>query len=192
MASTPYDTLLAGILILLSLVRLSELQGGAQDGHVMARTIVWLMWLIPIILFVWILIVHRRIDAAVMLVISIAFLIIVTLFLINGSGGYDLIQPDQNVGTSNGIYQWVRTDGASLFLPWSFYTLLAIALIYLTALSIRDGVYWILAGVTLTGFVVGAILAPNMILKSPSTTLGSLSTIVMLVVGFVALLLAPG
>lgn len=191
MPSTQYDMLLAGVLMILSFVRLAEFMGGSQDGHILSRSIVWLMWLLPVIIFIWLTCVHRRLDMGVMLVLSICFLIVVTLMLITGNGGYDLVPPDQSVGTSNGVYHWIRTDGGLSFLPMAFYILLAVALVYLTALSIRDSSYWILAGATTVGFVLGAGLVAQ-VTKNPLATLGSLSTMVMLGVGMVAILMAPG
>lgn len=190
-ASTPYDSLLAGILFVLSLVRLAEFIGGSQDGHIFARTIVWLMWLLPIVVLLWLSIQYHRWDTIVLTVLAVGFLAFVFVVMASGSGGYDIIPPDQRVGTSNGIYQWVRTDGASAFLPLSFYVFLAISLIYLTTLSIRDGFYWVYASLILFGFATAAIIVPQ-IVKDPMATLGSVSTLVMLAVGMISIFLAPG
>lgn len=191
-ASTNYDHLLAGILLVMALIRLCEFMSGAHDGFVMGRAIVWSMWLIPLLLFVWMTVIYQRLDTGVMSVVCAIFLIVATLCLINGMGGYDLIPPNLEVGASSGIYQWIRTDGSATFMPFGFYVLLTIALIYLTALSLADRVYWIFAAITAAGFLLGAVAVPHLIMNNPSATLGSLSTLVMLAVGVVAIILVPG
>jgi hypothetical protein len=191
MGSTAYDTLIGCLLILFALIRMFEFLGGSRDGHVMARSLVWLMWIIPVILFGWLLFVHRRVDLGVMLGVSLGFLIGVTIYLAAGAGGYDIITPDQRVGASTGVYNWVRTDGSQHFMAFSFYVILAVALIYLTILSMTDKIYWLLVGVTVAAYIVAAWYIPQ-VKQDPLATLASLSTLVMLGLGVFTVLIVPG
>lgn len=165
--------------------------GGSRDGHVMTRGIFWFMWTIPVAIMSYLTYYNRRIDVAIMLAITLVALVVVTLYIISGGGAFNIIPPDQNPGTSNGIYTWIRTDGAPNFLPFPYYIILTVALIYLTAFSIKDRLYWALAVATAFGFLLGALFVPQ-VLKNPGGTLGSLATLVMLGVGTLAILLAPG
>lgn len=169
-----------------------ELLGGSRDGHVMARAIAWIMWLIPVAILGWLTFVHRRLDLGIALVFSIFCTIFVALCLMTGHGSYDILPPpNEGVGSSNGVYSWIRTDGSRLFLPVIYYILLTIALIYLTAFGLKERTYWILIGVTVLAYAISAIFIPQ-ITRQPLATLGSLSTMVMLGVGVFAVLLVPG
>ncbi len=187
-SSMTHDPLLGSLLIIFSFIRMIEFLGASRDSHIMARAIVWFMWTIPIAILAWLAFVYRRWDIGVLLGLSIAAIIAVTIYLISGSGGYDIISPDQRVGASNGIYTWIRTDGVMNFLPFTFYILLAVTLIYLTFFSLVDKFYWILVAATVIAFVIASICIPEITLA----TLGSLSSLVMLAVGVLAILLVPG
>lgn len=190
-ASTAYDTLLGCLLILFSAIRLIEFMGGSRDGHIMARALVWFMWLLPVIIFAWLLWHHRRLDVGILLGIAVAAMITVTVYLLSGSGGYDIITPSGEVGSSNGVYSWIRTDGAMQFLSFSFYLLLTVALIYLTAWSMADRVFWLLVGLTVAAYLIAGLYIPQ-VRAHPLTTLGSLTTLVILGLGVFTVLLVPG
>lgn len=190
-ASTAYDTLLGMITILFSIIRLIEFLGGCRDGHIMARALLWFMWLLPTIVFGWLLYHHRRLDLAILIGVSVGFLIGTTIYLISGSGGYDIVAPDSTIGASNGIYSWIRTDGAMQFLPFSFYIILALALIYLSAFSVMDRVYWLLVAVTVAAYLIAGLYIQS-VRTHPLTTLGSLTTLIMLGLGIFTVLLVPG
>lgn len=191
-SSTNYDPLLGGTLIILSLVRYCEFLSQFEESQIRARFIVWFMWFLPILVLAWLLYHNRRIDLIVILVVGLIMLIGATIALLAGEGGYNIIpSTPQTVGISNGVFIWFRIDGRQLFMPFSYYILLTVALIYLTCLYGCDPTYWIFAGITTIGFLIGAILIPQVV-KQPLATLGSLSTLVMLGVGVAAIFMAPG
>lgn len=190
-SSTNYDALLSGILYVLAIVRFLEYVSAARDSHIMARGVVWFMWLIPVVILAWLIYHYNRIDLIVMLIITFCLLIGTTLSLMSGAGEYDLITPGMNVGASHGVFSWVRTDRAPLFLSFGFYLALVVSLIYLVSLRAWDRGFWILAGLVIAGFVIGAILIPD-VRQNPLATLGSLSTLVMMTVAFITILMVPG
>lgn len=190
-SSTAYDTLIGCLALLFSIIRLLEFLGGSRDGQTAARALLWFMWLLPVIILAWQLYHHRRLDVGILLAISVLTLIGITVYLLSGSGGYDIISPDNSIGSSNGVYSWIRTDGVMHFLPFGFYVLLAVALIYLTALSIMDRVYWLLVGVTVAAYIIAGCYIPQ-VRMHPLTTLGSLTTLIILGLAVFTVLLVPG
>lgn len=190
--SNTYDSLLGWLLIVLSFIRMSELFSSFADSHIHARTIVWLMTLIPVVIFSWLTYYHSdRFDVLLLLVLSIAYLIAITLSLMISDAGYDVVSPNSCVGASNGIYRWIRTDGSLTFLPFSYYMILTLALIYLTAFSVASRDYWVLVTLTTIAYITAFIISSE-VRRNPQETLGSVTCLTMLAVGVVAIFLVPG
>lgn len=210
--STYYDTLIGSLLFIFAAIRWMEYGAAISDLVTTARITVALAWGIPVAILVWLFCTRGgggssgtplRVDLLVFMIASIIGLIMTTVALIMGCGGYAMIRPDTTCGSSCGLFQWVRTDGSNMFMSPAFYIFLFAGLVYLVLFSAMDYSFWIIAFTAAFGMALGSAITSQLGATchsatsptpkvEPLATAGSLATLVMIVVGVVTILLAPG
>lgn len=194
--SKPTDKMLGGTLIIFSLIRLLEFISIKSSNEESARAIATIIWFLPLTIMICCFLENKRLDTLSVLLVVIAGLIY--YFAVNisiFSDHYTLISPNRLPGDTNGLFSWLHFnsngDVTPLFLPFAFYLLLTVSVMYMISTFVSSNTFWILFSSIIVSSVIGSVVV-SILYSHLSTYFWSMFSFVLIVTGTLSILLFPG
>lgn len=189
------DRLVGFILLIFSITKFLEFTSLRYTTEEAARAISFFMWFIPLILLISCFAEKRRPDIFAAVLAAAGFLIYYMIQLMsNFSDKYTIISPNRNVGPTDGLFSWIRTDSNNHpipFFPLIFYLLLTVGVIYTIATFITTLNFWLFASAVIVSAIVGSYVV-NLYHGEVVTYFWSMFSIALIAIGAFVTLLSPG
>lgn len=154
------DRLFGFIMLLFAVTRMLEFTSIKFSTEHMGRSIAFVMWFIPLVLLLSSFAEKRRPDIFAACLVSVFFLLYYFVQLLgNYNDKFYITSPNRDVGPTDGMFGWNHSNSNNMqvsFLPFLFYLMLTVSLIYTVASFFTSLTFWLGFIAVLISAIVGS------------------------------------